>query len=149
MKLSEIPDLADFERFALSNPNCQVTQETYHAVLALIDLVNLPGDANTGPLSGPPPDPTSPEFLARLTRKCAIVEEATRLIWACAAATDHIHPPIWENPPTLDDALDYFHSLEDLDWMARTHEHRIRWEYTASRITNESPTLHGHSTPAA
>lgn len=139
MKLSEIPDLADFEQYALANPECQVTQETYHAVLALVELVNLPGDASTGRIGVPPPDPSSPEYLARLTRKCAIVEESTRLIWACAAATDHIHPPIWEQPPALEDALNYFHSLEDLDWMARTHEHRIRWEYTATQPEMQSP----------
>lgn len=129
MKLSEIPDLADFEHYAQTHPECSVTQETYHAVLSLVALLNLPGDAESGQLrNAPPPNPTSPEYLERLTRKCAIVEEANRLIWACAAATNHIHPPIWEQPPALIEALDYFHSLEDLDWMARTHEHRIRWE---------------------
>jgi hypothetical protein len=139
MKLSEIPDLADFERYALAHADCAVTQETYHAVLSLVDLVNLPGDAATGRIGQPPPDPTSPEYLARLTRKCAIVEEATRLIWACAAATDHIHPPIWEQTPALEEALDYFHSLEDLDWMARTHVHRIRWESTAGASAPQVP----------
>ena len=133
MKLSEIPDLAEFERYALAHEHCQTTQETYHAVLSLVNLLSLEGNQNSGAISSPVMNPTSPEYLERLTHKCAIVEESTRLIWACAAATDHIHPRIWEEPPTLDQALDYFHSLEDLDWMARTHEHRIRW--------NNSPTL--------
>lgn len=132
MKLSEVPDLANFERYALEHPDCVVTQETYHAVLSLVDLVNLPRDAATGKIGQPLPDPTSPEYLELLTRKCAIVEEATRLIWACAAATNHIHPPIWDQSPALEEALDYFHSLKDLDWMARTKEHRICWESTAS-----------------
>jgi hypothetical protein len=139
MKLSEIPDLADFESYALTHADCAVTQETYHAVLSLLELVNQPEETSNGHIGQLLPDPTSPEYLARLTRQCAIVEEATRLIWACAAATDHIHPPIWEQPPALEDALDYFHSLEDLDWMARTHEHRIRWESTAGAAVPQAP----------
>lgn len=132
MKLSDIPDLAEFERYALAHEHCQTTQETYHAVLSLVDLISVDPSQASGAIGGMPMNPASPEYLARLTRKCAIVEESTRLIWACAAATDHIHPPIWEEAPTLEQALDYFHSLEDLDWMARTHEHRIRWANTAA-----------------
>jgi len=132
MKLSDIPDLAEFERYALAHGQCQTTQETYHAVLSLVELVSTDANQQSGTIGSVSMSPTSPEYLERLTRKCAIVEEATRLIWACAAATDHIHPRIWEEPPTLDQALDYFHSLEDLDWMARTHEHRIRWGNTAA-----------------
>jgi len=132
MKLSDIPDLAEFERYALAHGQCQTTQETYHAVLSLVELVSTDANQQSGTIGSISMSPTSPEYLERLTRKCAIVEEATRLIWACAAATDHIHPRIWEEAPTLDQALDYFHSLEDLDWMARTHEHRIRWGNTAA-----------------
>jgi hypothetical protein len=133
MKLSDIPDLAEFERYALAHEDCQTTQETYHAVLSLVEMVSMEGQ-NSGVIGAPPMNPSSPEYLERLTRKCAIVEESTRLIWACAAATNHIHPRIWDEAPTLDQALDYFHSLEDLDWMARTHEHRIRWSNTATSV---------------
>ncbi|MDX6766098.1 MAG: hypothetical protein SFU85_04860 [Candidatus Methylacidiphilales bacterium] len=139
MKLSDIPDLAEFERYALAHEHCQTTQETYHAVLSLVDLIANDGNAPSGAIGSPPPNPSSPEFLERLTRKCAIVEESTRLIWACAAATDHIHPRIWEEPPTLEQALDYFHGLEDLDWMARTHEHRLRWSQTS--VQGQSPQI--------
>ncbi len=123
MKLSDVPDLAAFEQHAQTNPSCPDTQETYQAVLMLFEMVQTTD-------SGRIPSNQEPTDVRLLTRQCAVIEEATRLIWACAAATGHINPPIWEDAPLIEDALDYFHGLDDGEWMAQTNAHRIRWDMT-------------------
>jgi hypothetical protein len=66
-----------------------------------------------------------------LRASCEAVEKSTRLIWACAAATDNISPRMWDYLPDYDSSLNYFSELNDLELMAVTKEHRITWEECA------------------
>ena len=59
------------------------------------------------------------------------MEKSTRLIWACAAATDQITPRLWDYLPDYASSLDYFLDLKDLELMAVTQRHGITWEATA------------------
>ena len=69
--------------------------------------------------------------VADLKASCEAVEKSTRLLWACAAATDQISPRPWDYLPDYKSSLDYFLSLNDLELMAVTREHRIAWEEAA------------------
>ena len=59
---------------------------------------------------------------------CEAVEKSTRLLWACAAATDHIAPRLWDYVPDYASSLAYFLELDDLELMAVTKLHHITWE---------------------
>jgi hypothetical protein len=63
-----------------------------------------------------------------LRARCQAVERATRIIWACAAATDHIQPKLWSRPPDFHAVLEYFGSMSDTDLMKETKGHQIEWE---------------------
>ena len=80
-----------------------------------------------------PPDPLkfNTEPVADLKASCEAVEKSTRLIWACAAATDQIAPRLWDYLPDYTSSLDYFLSLKDLELMAVTQRHSITWEHAA------------------
>jgi hypothetical protein len=67
-----------------------------------------------------------------LRASCEAVEKSTRLIWACAAATDNISPRMWDYLPDYEASLTYFSELNDLELMAVTKEHRITWEESAA-----------------
>jgi len=66
--------------------------------------------------------------VADLKASCEAVEKSTRLLWACAAATDQIAPRPWSYLPDYNASLDYFLALNDLELMAVTKQHRIAWE---------------------
>jgi hypothetical protein len=66
-----------------------------------------------------------------LKASCEAVEKSTRLLWACAAATDQIAPRPWDYLPDYASSLDYFLGLNDLELMAVTQQHRITWEEAA------------------
>ena len=68
------------------------------------------------------------EPVARLKASCEAVEKSTRLLWACAAATDNISPRLWDYLPDYEASIAYFLSLDDLELMAVTKMHRITWE---------------------
>lgn len=132
MEFTEAPTLAKFQLYAAAHPECQITQWTYQSVWQIIDpLPNRQTSLAIGE-----------NEVQNLAASCAAVEKSNRLIWACAAATDNITPPIWGAPPNFRDALDYFQNLGDLDLMALTDAHRLRWE---REILVDPSTRSGHA----
>lgn len=133
MECNDIPALARFEKYARTNRDCDVTQSTLARVRELIAPVPKP----LGNLASP----SDTMMINGLKQSCEAVEAATRIIWACAATTDQITPPIWLELPDFDEAIMYFRTLSDLDLMALTKEYRLAWEVsekTAPDLAEES-----------
>jgi len=120
MKFTEIPALAKFEKHSLAHLECSITQQAYQAVKEIID----PVDSSTGNES----NLHETVAILSLKRRCQAVEKSTRVIWACACATDHVKPPKWDYVPDFQSSLDYFKALPDLELMKETKHHRIVWE---------------------
>jgi hypothetical protein len=121
MNFRDVPNLQKFEQHARTHSDNEIIMDCYKRVRELIAPVPKPPDPlhfNRAPV-------------ADLKASCEAVEKSIRLIWACAAATNQIAPPLWETPPDYDAALEYFLGLKDLDLMAVTQKHRITWESTA------------------
>lgn len=128
MKFSEVPNLSKFEKFASENPDNEVVGQAYSMVATRLDQVEEPAE-QSGPIN-----PHGPEQLLSMKDRCAAIEESTRIIWACAAATDNLIPAMWEEgAPDFQEALDYFWSLPDLEWMDLTHHYRVTWENRLDR----------------
>lgn len=122
MNFQDAPNLSKFEKFVGENPEDETVQHAYSMVAARLEQV----EDGLGP--GMIPD-HGPEQLMAMKDRCAAVEESTRIIWACAAATGNIDPPMWEDGcPDFHEAVEYFWSMPDLEWMELTHIHRILWE---------------------
>jgi hypothetical protein len=120
MECSDIPALGKFARFVAEYPDEEVVQTSYRMVMDII---------------GPAPKPLSafemgmdPGQMLKLKESCEAVEKATRVIWACAAATDQIDPPMWDEIPAFDSAFEYFNTLPPIELMAATKEYVIIWE---------------------
>ncbi|MGF1678457.1 MAG: hypothetical protein ACFCUX_04595 [Candidatus Methylacidiphilales bacterium] len=122
MKFSDVPNLLKFERFAHENSGDEVIQHAYQMVRARLEQV--PEDINSHGIVT-----HGPEAIMGMKERCAAIEESTRIIWACAAATGNVEPPMWEEEnPVFQDAINYFWQLPDLEWMELTHHYRISWE---------------------
>jgi hypothetical protein len=83
-----------------------------------------------------PPDSADPSKqvpMDTLKASCAAIEKSTRILWACAAATNHIRPALWDYTADYEASLAYFTELEDLELMAITKKHRIEWEQTSNK----------------
>lgn len=121
MNFRDVPNLQKFEQHARGNSDNEIVMDCYKRVREIIAPVPKPPD----PLqfSGAP--------VADLKASCEAVEKSTRLIWACAAATDQISPRLWDYLPDYTSSLDYFLGLKDLELMAVTQRHHITWEATA------------------
>jgi hypothetical protein len=118
MNFRDIPNLQKFEQHARGNSENEIVMDCYKRVRALIAPVPKPPDPlqfNNAPVTD-------------LKASCEAVEKSTRLIWACAAATGDIRPPLWDTPPDYESSLKYFLGLKDLDLMSVTQKHRITWE---------------------
>jgi len=121
MNFRDVPNLLKFEQYARSHSDDPVIMDCYKRIRDIIAPVPKPPDPlkfNSAPVTD-------------LKASCEAVEKSTRLIWACAAATNQIVPPLWSIAPDYEAALDYFVGLKDLDLMAVTQRHRITWEETA------------------
>jgi hypothetical protein len=121
MNFRDIPNLLKFEQHARGNSENEIVMDCYKRVRELIAPVPRPPDPlqyNSAPVTD-------------LKASCEAVEKSTRLIWACAAATDQIVPPFWDTAPDYESSLQYFLGLRDLDLMAVTQRHHITWEATA------------------
>ena len=118
MNFRDIPNLQKFEQHARDHSDDEIVMDCYKRIRDVIAPVPKPPD----PLqyNGAP--------VADLKASCEAVEKSTRLIWACAAATGQIVPPLWETSPEYQASLDYFLGLKDLDLMAVTQRHHITWE---------------------
>ena len=123
MNFRDVPNLLKFEQHARSHSDDEIIMDGYKRIRELIAPVQRPSmglDFGQG---------TSVDSLKA---SCEAVEKSTRLLWACAAATDNISPRLWEYVPDYESSISYFIELPDLELMAVTKLHRITWEENAS-----------------
>lgn len=122
MTFRDVPNLLKFEQHARNHPNCPITMDTYRRVRDIIAPAPKPSLAM---------DPFSAEGEAtvqNLKAGCEAIEKSTRILWACAAATNCVEPPLWDYTPDYESVVDYFLNLPDLELMSVTKKHRINWE---------------------
>jgi hypothetical protein len=122
MNFRDVPNLLKFEQHARAHSEDEIIMDGYKRIRDLIAPVQKPSsglDFGQG---------TSVESLKA---SCEAVEKSTRLLWACAAATDNIAPRLWEYVPDYESSISYFIELPDLELMAVTKLHRITWEENA------------------
>jgi hypothetical protein len=122
MNFRDVPNLLKFEHHARGHSDDEIIMDCYKRVRELIAPVPKPPGALN--FSGAP--------VADLRASCEAVEKSTRLLWACAAATDQISPRPWDYLPDYKSSLEYFLGLNDLELMAVTQQHRITWEVAAA-----------------
>jgi hypothetical protein len=122
MNFRDVPNLLKFEQHARSHSENEIVMDCYTRIREVIAPVPKPPNAWT--LGNAP--------VADLKASCEAVEKSTRLLWACAAATDQISPRPWNYLPDYKSSLDYFLGLNDLELMAVTQQHRITWEEAAA-----------------
>jgi hypothetical protein len=121
MNFRDLPNLQKFEHHARSHSDDEIIMDCYKRIRSVIAPVPVPREiADFG----------GAESIDDLKASCQAVEKSTRLLWACAAS-DQIFPPLWDYLPDYQSSLDYFLGLNDLELMAITQRHRIRWEETA------------------
>jgi hypothetical protein len=121
MNFRDVPNLVKFEKHARVHSDDEIVMDCYKRVRDVIAPVPKPPDAVAGVSIS----------VEELKASCEAVEKSTRLIWACAASTDQITPPLWDYLPDYQSSLDYFLGLNDLELMAVTQQHRIAWEEKA------------------
>ena len=119
MNFRDVPNLLKFEQHARGHSDDEIVMDCYKRIREVIAPVPKPSTvldlAGGSPLEG-------------LKASCQAVEKSTRLLWACAAATDNITPRLWDYLPDYDSSVAYFLELNDLELMAVTKDHRITWE---------------------
>jgi hypothetical protein len=121
MNFRDVPNLLKFEQYARIHSENEIVMDCYKRIREVIGPVPKPPDVlefNNTPVD-------------TLKASCEAVEKSTRVLWACAAATDQITPRPWEYLPDYQSSLEYFLALDDLELMAVTKQHRINWEETA------------------
>jgi hypothetical protein len=123
MNFRDVPNLLKFEHHARSHSENEIIMDCYKRIRDVIAPVPKPPSAVH--FGGAAP-------VADLKATCEAVEKSTRLLWACAAATDQISPRLWSYLPDYKSSLDYFLGLNDLELMAVTKQHRITWEQAAA-----------------
>jgi len=122
MNFRDVPQLLKFEQYARQNSENEIILDCYKRIRDVIAPVPRPS-ALLDYGGGTPVDD--------LKASCEAVEKSTRLLWACAAATDHIAPRLWDYLPDYESSIAYFVELNDLELMAVTKQHRITWEEAA------------------
>ena len=121
MNFRDVPNLLKFELHARGHSDNEIIMDCYMRIRDVIaPAPKPPGALDFG---GAP--------VESLKAGCEAVEKSTRLLWACAAATDQIFPRPWNYLPDYKSSLDYFLGLSDLELMAVTQQHRITWEEAA------------------
>jgi hypothetical protein len=118
MNFRDVPNLQKFEAHARGHSDDEIVMDCYKRIREVIAPVPKPPSALE--YNGAP--------VADLKASCEAVEKSTRLLWACAAATDQISPRLWDYLPDYASSLAYFLALGDLELMAVTKSHRITWE---------------------
>ena len=123
MNFRDVPNLQKFEQHARGHSDNEIVMDCYKRIRDVIAPVPKPPNAFefTGDVTA----------VADLKASCEAVEKSTRILWACAAATDQISPRPWDYLPDYKSSLDYFLALNDLELMAVTKQHRIAWEEDA------------------
>ncbi|MCE0496444.1 MAG: hypothetical protein LV481_00670 [Methylacidiphilales bacterium] len=122
MNFRDVPTLLKFEQHARNHSDNEIVMDCYRRIREVI-----------APVPKPPSvlDFTTGNSIDGLKASCEAVEKSTRLLWACAAATDQISPRIWDYLPDYESSIEYFQGLGDLELMAVTKQHRITWEEAA------------------
>lgn len=120
MEFRDVPSLQRFAQHARANTHCEITMDCYKRIREVIQSVKQAPNVIEHHLGMPQ--------VEGLKESCAAVERATRLLWACAAATEHVNPPMWDYTPDYLSAIEYFGSMADLELMAVTKQHRIVWD---------------------
>lgn len=118
MNFRDVPNLLKFEQHARSHSEDEIIMDCYKRIRDVIAPVPKPPSALD--FGGAPVDD--------LKASCEAVEKSTRIIWACAVAIDQVTPRLWDYVPDYAASLDYFSTLNDLELMAVTSQHRILWE---------------------
>jgi hypothetical protein len=124
MNFRDVPNLLKFEQHARAHSENEIVMDCYKRIRDVI-----------APVPKPPDIMDSEKPVDDLRASCEAVEKSTRLLWACAAATDQITPRLWSYLPDYHSSLDYFLALSDLELMAVTKPHRILWEEGAEAKT--------------
>jgi hypothetical protein len=112
MNFRDVPNLLKFEHHARGHSDNEIVMDCYRRIREVIT-----------PVPQPP--------IGDLKASCEAVEKSTRLLWACAAATDNIVPRLWDYLPDYESSLAYFLDLNDLELMAVTKLHHLAWEQHA------------------
>ena len=129
MNFRDVPNLLKFEQHARSHSEDEIIMDGYRRIREVIAPVPRPSAIHDYGQNTP---------VESLRASCEAVEKSTRLLWACAAATDNICPRIWDYLPDYESSIAYFMELNDLELMAVTKLHRITWEETSSIVQTGS-----------
>jgi hypothetical protein len=124
MNFRDVPNLLKFEIHARQNAENEIILDCYRRIRDVIAPVPRPSSVLDFGNAGTPVD--------SLRASCEAVEKSTRLIWACAVATDNVTARMWDYLPDYDASIAYFSDLNDLELMAVTKQHRITWEENAT-----------------
>ena len=125
MNFRDVPNLLKFEQHARGHADSDIVMDCYRRIREVITPVPRPPSVL---------DFSGGGQIDSLRASCEAVEKSTRLLWACAAATDNISPRLWDYLPDYDSSVDYFLGLNDLELMAVTKSHRITWEDVDSGV---------------
>src|SRR5271168_3234429 len=125
MNFRDVPNLLKFEQHARQNSENEIIMDCYKRIRDVITPVPKPPGVLDFNIGAP---------IESLKASCEAVERSTRLLWACAVATDNVSPRIWDYLPDYQSSIDYFCDLDDLELMAVTKLHRITWEETAAQV---------------
>ncbi|PTY03507.1 hypothetical protein DB346_06425 [Verrucomicrobia bacterium LW23] len=120
MDFRDVPSLYKFQQYARKHTDSEITMDAYRRVRDIIAAA---------PKANPMFDPTNVGGVDTLKASCAAIEKSTRIIWACAVATDNVTPPMWDYTPDYEDSINYFIDMDDLELMAVTKPHKIVWEH--------------------
>jgi hypothetical protein len=119
MTFRDVPSLLRFEQYARLHSEDEIVMDCYRRIREVITYVPRP----------PSGFDTSRDISVNdLKASCEAVEKSTRLMWACAVATDNVRPALWDYRPDYEESLHYFLKIGDLDLMALTQKHRLKWD---------------------
>ena len=119
MNFRDVPSLLKFEQYARAHAEDVIVMDCYQRIRDVLAPAPQPPTGFDGP-GGMSVD--------GLKASCEAVEKSTRLLWACAAATDNVRPPMWDYLPDYESSLEYFIKLGDLELMDVTQKHRLSWD---------------------
>ncbi len=121
MTFRDVPSLSKFEQYARLHSEEAIVMDCYSRIREVL-----------APAPQPPSgfDAANLAMVAALKASCEAVEKSTRIMWACAVATDNVRPAIWDYLPDYASSLEYFTAIGDLDLMALTQKHRLKWDST-------------------
>ncbi len=121
MTFRDVPSLLRFEQYARGHAEDEIVMDCYRRIREVITPVPRPPSGFSA---------SGGDMVESLRASCEAVEKSTRLMWACAVATNNVRPAMWDYLPDYGESLAYFLGLPDLDLMALTRKHRLKWDST-------------------